>query len=61
MVYGSRTGLYDFFFYIGDLVQKQMQEDRLEQLVISETYYKDFLQRCKNYEITDVEIPTCKF
>ncbi|XP_065584631.1 uncharacterized protein LOC136043663, partial [Artemia franciscana] len=41
-----------------DLVQKQMQEDRLEQLVISETYYKDFLQRCKNYEITDVEIPT---
>ena len=42
---------------LGDLNQKLNSEDRLSILNVAEVYFKDFLQRCKDYAVGGVEIP----
>ncbi len=42
---------------LGDLNLKQNAEDRLQVLNVAEVYFKDFLQRCKEYAVGGVEIP----
>ncbi|GAB6019290.1 hypothetical protein CHUAL_000885 [Chamberlinius hualienensis] len=39
---------------LGSLVMKSMSEDRLHLLQTAEIYFKDFLQRCSDYGITQV-------
>lgn len=42
---------------LGDLNLKLNSEDRLSILNVAEIYFKDFLKRCKEYEVSDVKIP----
>lgn len=42
---------------LGDLNQKLNSEDRLSILNVAEVYFKDFLQRCKEYAVGGIEIP----
>lgn len=42
---------------LGDLHLKLSSEDRIGILNVAEIYLKDFLQRCKDYGLTDMEIP----
>ena len=54
------TGDLKFFLLpvlLGDLSLKLNTEDRLSVLNIAEIYFKDFLRRCKEYAVSDVEIP----
>ncbi|XP_018783416.1 PREDICTED: immunoglobulin-binding protein 1 [Bactrocera latifrons] len=40
-------------FYLGKIALKLQQESRDEVLQIAEVYFKDFLQRCQEYELCD--------
>lgn len=54
------TGVIKFFLLpvlLGDLHLKLSSEDRLSILNVAEIYFKDFLQRCKDYGVADIEIP----
>ena len=42
---------------LGELTCRLAHEDRMQVIGIAEVYYRDFLQRCRDYSITDVEIP----
>lgn len=42
---------------LGDLSLKLNSEDRLNILNVAEVYFKDFLQRCKEYTVGGVDIP----
>ncbi|XP_072947512.1 immunoglobulin-binding protein 1 family member C [Epargyreus clarus] len=42
---------------LGTLVLKICGQSRKEHITVAEVYFKDFLQRCKDYGVTDVEIP----
>ena len=41
---------------LGDLNLKLNSEDRMSILNVAEVYFKDFLQRCKEYAVTE-DIP----
>ncbi|CAD6997031.1 immunoglobulin-binding protein 1 [Ceratitis capitata] len=40
-------------FFLGKVALKLQQEDRSEVLNIAEVYFKDFLQRCQEYELCE--------
>ncbi|CAH0405582.1 unnamed protein product [Chilo suppressalis] len=42
---------------LGTLTLKLVGPPRKELINVAEIYFKDFLQRCKDYGITDVEVP----
>ncbi|KAJ8736671.1 hypothetical protein PYW08_007327 [Mythimna loreyi] len=42
---------------LGNLTLKLCQQRRLELVTVAEIYFRDFLQRCKDYGVTDHEIP----
>ncbi|XP_046672286.1 immunoglobulin-binding protein 1 [Homalodisca vitripennis] len=42
---------------LGNLTQKLSVTDRIEVVETADIYFRDFLQRCKDYGITDVDIP----
>ncbi|XP_068670754.1 immunoglobulin-binding protein 1-like isoform X2 [Montipora foliosa] len=42
--------------FLGDLFLRQMAPDRLTVLNIAKVYFVDFLKRCKNYGVTDIEL-----
>jgi len=42
---------------LGELTQKLSVTDRTEVVDTADIYFRDFLQRCKDYGITDVEVP----
>lgn len=42
--------------YLGTLLLKLTSGDRKDIVLTAEIYFKDFLQRCKDYELTDVDI-----
>uniref|UniRef100_A0A1B6L7W4 Immunoglobulin-binding protein 1 n=1 Tax=Graphocephala atropunctata TaxID=36148 RepID=A0A1B6L7W4_9HEMI len=42
---------------LGNLTQKLSVTDRTEVVETADIYFRDFLQRCKDYGITDVEVP----
>uniref|UniRef100_A0A1B6FST5 Immunoglobulin-binding protein 1 n=1 Tax=Cuerna arida TaxID=1464854 RepID=A0A1B6FST5_9HEMI len=42
---------------LGNLTQKLSVTDRVEVIETADIYFRDFLQRCKDYGITDVDIP----
>ncbi|XP_033105718.1 immunoglobulin-binding protein 1-like [Anneissia japonica] len=43
---------------LGDVSMKLMSDDRLEVLETGQAYFIDYLKRCKDYTITNQEIPT---
>lgn len=43
--------------FLGNLTQKLSVTDRKEVVDTADIYFRDFLQRCKDYGITDIEIP----
>ncbi|XP_071448098.1 immunoglobulin-binding protein 1 [Hetaerina americana] len=43
--------------FLGSLTIRLEQKDRIRHLDAAETYFKDFLKRCKEYGLTDVKIP----
>lgn len=42
--------------FLGDLFLRQMSPDRLTILNISKVYFVDYLKRCKNYGVTDIDL-----
>ncbi|XP_053650189.2 immunoglobulin-binding protein 1 [Cherax quadricarinatus] len=42
---------------LGYFSEKRTDIDRLEVLRIANVYYKDFIMRCKQYELTDASLP----
>ncbi|XP_067008922.1 immunoglobulin-binding protein 1 [Anabrus simplex] len=42
---------------LGTLSLKVCSDDRMQIVETAEVYFRDYLQRCKDYGITDVEIP----
>lgn len=42
--------------FLGDLFLRQMAPDRLTVLNIAKVYFVDFLKRCKNYGVTDIDL-----
>lgn len=42
---------------LGNLTQKLSVTDRTEVINTADIYFRDFLQRCKDYGITDVDLP----
>ncbi|XP_049876184.1 immunoglobulin-binding protein 1b [Pectinophora gossypiella] len=42
---------------LGTLTLKLVGRQRSDIIQVAEIYFKDFLQRCKDYGITDIEIP----
>ena len=43
---------------LGDLNLKLNSEDRMSVLIVAEVYFRDFLQRCKEYSVaSDTHIP----
>ncbi|KZS09683.1 Immunoglobulin-binding protein 1 [Daphnia magna] len=42
---------------LGDLNLKLNSDDRLNILNVAEVYFQDFLQRCKDYSVTGLDIP----
>lgn len=42
---------------LGNLTQKLCVTERTEVVDTADIYFRDFLQRCKDYAITDIEIP----
>ncbi|CAG9796880.1 unnamed protein product [Diatraea saccharalis] len=42
---------------LGTLTLKLVGPPRKELIDVAEIYFKDFLQRCKDYGVTDVEVP----
>ncbi|CAK1544380.1 unnamed protein product [Leptosia nina] len=42
---------------LGTLTLKLCNQPRKEIINVAEIYFKDFLQRCKDYGVTDVELP----
>ncbi|XP_076309848.1 immunoglobulin binding protein Tap42 [Tachypleus tridentatus] len=44
---------------LGSLTNLIVQEDRMEVVRLSEVYFRDFLQRCNDYNIEKIELPEC--
>ncbi|CAH2049892.1 unnamed protein product, partial [Iphiclides podalirius] len=44
---------------LGTLTLKMCGRPRKDVVDVAEIYFKDFLTRCKNYGLTDLEIPQC--
>ncbi|XP_028160922.1 immunoglobulin-binding protein 1b [Ostrinia furnacalis] len=42
---------------LGTLTLKRSGTPRKDLIQVAEVYFKDFLQRCKDYGVTDVEVP----
>ncbi|XP_067022625.1 immunoglobulin-binding protein 1-like [Acropora muricata] len=42
--------------FLGDLFLRQMLPDRKTVLNIAKVYFMDFLKRCKNYGVTDIDL-----
>ncbi|KAJ8735237.1 hypothetical protein PYW07_006857 [Mythimna separata] len=42
---------------LGSLTLKLCNQRRKEIVTVAEIYFKDFLQRCKDYGVTDLEVP----
>ncbi|KAI5630723.1 TAP42-like family domain-containing protein [Phthorimaea operculella] len=42
---------------LGSLTLKLCGGPRMDTISLAEIYFKDFLQRCKDYGVTDVEVP----
>jgi immunoglobulin-binding protein 1 len=45
---------------LGNLSLKLCVEDRFNVIQVAEIYFRDFLKRCKSYDIVDIEIPEPK-
>ncbi|KAH9631616.1 hypothetical protein HF086_006608 [Spodoptera exigua] len=43
---------------LGTLTLKLCNQPRIDLVNVAEIYYKDFLQRCKDYGVTDLEVPS---
>lgn len=42
---------------LGTLVMKLCVDDRMEVVKTADVYFRDFLQRCKDYSVSDFEMP----
>lgn len=45
---------------LGDLTNKLVESDRGQVIEISQVYFRDYLQRCKDYGLADITVPQKK-
>lgn len=45
---------------LGDLTNKIVESERGQVIEISQVYYRDYLQRCKDYGLADISVPEKK-
>ncbi|XP_037070410.1 immunoglobulin-binding protein 1b-like, partial [Pollicipes pollicipes] len=45
---------------LGELTSKLARDDRLQVISVAEVYYRDFVQRCRDYGLTDAAIPRAR-